>query len=200
MFLNINLIRKNSIRKNGFLIPYRNTYCNIERTAKITLYNNLFINSNLIGRSRAESLFVMKKNAELIVNGNFDFYYNCNICIFEGGRLELGSGYANYGTQIRCSENIKIGNDVAIANNVVIMVSDFHTIYLDDGKKKSPSLPVEIGNNVWIGREAIILKGVVIGDGAIIAAKSVVTKNVPPKTLVAGNPAKVIKENVRWEV
>ena len=61
------------------------------------------------------------------------------------------------------------------------------------------SKPVHIGNHVWIGRSAIILKGVTIGAGAIVGAGSVVTRDVPARSLVAGNPAKVIKENVEWE-
>lgn len=74
------------------------------------------------------------------------------------------------------------------------MDTDYHSI---DGKPYT--VPVTIGNHVWIGCKSIILKGVNIGDGAIIAAGSVVTKDVPPFSLVAGSPAKLIKENVKWE-
>jgi maltose O-acetyltransferase len=56
--------------------------------------------------------------------------------------------------------------------------------------------PVIIGDNVWIGERAIILKGVNIGDNAIVAAGSVVTKSIPNNSLVAGNPAKIIKQNL----
>jgi acetyltransferase-like isoleucine patch superfamily enzyme len=58
---------------------------------------------------------------------------------------------------------------------------------------------VFIGNNVWIGNRAIIMKGVTIDDGAIIAAGSIVTKDVPARCLVAGVPAKVVRENVQWK-
>jgi maltose O-acetyltransferase len=54
--------------------------------------------------------------------------------------------------------------------------------------------PVKIGNDVWIAPKCIILKGVSIGDAAVIAAGSVVTKDVPPRTIVAGNPAKIVRE------
>ncbi|MNW06569.1 putative acetyltransferase [compost metagenome] len=58
--------------------------------------------------------------------------------------------------------------------------------------------PIVIGDEVWIGCKSIILKGVTIGNGAVVAAGSVVTKDVEPYTLVAGIPAKVIKRDVRW--
>ena len=59
--------------------------------------------------------------------------------------------------------------------------------------------PVTIGNHVWICSNSIVLKGVTIGDGAIIAAGAVVTKDVPSKCMVGGNPAKIIRTNVDWQ-
>ncbi|MBI9014110.1 MAG: acyltransferase [Clostridiales bacterium] len=140
----------------------------------------------------------MQKNSKIVVLGNFSMFYECDICIFEGGELILGSGYTNYGTQIRCSKKIVIGDNVAIANNVVIMDSDFHNIYDNEMKIVNPSKSVLINDNVWIGREAIIMKGVTIGKGSIVAARSVVTKSIPENVVVAGNPAKVIKTDISW--
>ena len=78
---------------------------------------------------------------------------------------------------------------------MLIRDSDNHTII--GGKEKTA--PIKIGNHVWIGARATILKGVKIGDGAVVAAGAVVTRDVPPNTLVGGVPAKIIKENVSWE-
>ena len=58
--------------------------------------------------------------------------------------------------------------------------------------------PIDIGNHVWIGSKANILKGIKIGEGAIVASGAVVTKDVPEHSLVAGDPAKVIRQNVEW--
>jgi len=72
--------------------------------------------------------------------------------------------------------------------------------FLDEtGNKINKSKPIKIGNHVWVGKGCAILKGVTIGDGAIVGAHSVVTKDIPPRTLVAGVPAKIIKENVNWK-
>ena len=71
---------------------------------------------------------------------------------------------------------------------------DYHSLSMNTPKSK----PIIIQDDVWIGRRAIILKGVTIGEGAVVAAGSIVTKDVPPHTLVAGNPAKIIKKEVNW--
>ncbi|KAB3539723.1 acyltransferase [Alkaliphilus pronyensis] len=186
------------IINGGKIIPYRNTILDLDPSAKITLNGKLTLNSNKLKKSKAEMRLRLGKDSSLNVNANFSFFYQCDISVFDGGTLSLGSGYANYGTQIRCAKSITIGNKVAIANNVVIMDSDFHSIVYSDGSHSIKEAPVFIGDKVWIGREAIILKGVTIGEGAIIAAHSVVTKDVPPHCVVAGNPARIVKEGVRW--
>ncbi len=98
---------------------------------------------------------------------------------------------------MHCFQQIDIGEDVAIAENVSIRDSDNHFITSDENFQMTK--PVRIGNHVWIGMNVLILKGVTINDGAIIAAGSVVTRDVPANCLVAGVPAYVIKENVQWE-
>ena len=87
-----------------------------------------------------------------------------------------------------------IGENVAIAPEVIIRDSDDHQIV---GSKKTS--PINIGNHVWIGTRAMILKGVSIGDNSVIAAGSIVTHDVPSNCLVAGVPAIIKKEKISWE-
>ncbi|MCQ2515275.1 MAG: hypothetical protein MJ094_00245 [Saccharofermentans sp.] len=75
------------------------------------------------------------------------------------------------------------------------MDSDAHKVIGNDNEARE----ISIGNHVWIGSRVTVLKGVSIGDGAIIAAGSVVTKDVPAHSMVAGCPARVVKEYVEWE-
>lgn len=75
----------------------------------------------------------------------------------------------------------------------MITDSDYHPINGQD-----PDAPVTIGEHVWIGSRSIVMKGVTIGDGAIVAAGSVVTKDVPAGALVAGVPAQVVRDGVSW--
>jgi acetyltransferase-like isoleucine patch superfamily enzyme len=105
----------------------------------------------------------------------------------------------NAGAQLRCMERITIGDGCAIARNVLIMDFDAHDITYEDGRKNQNTAPVTIGSHVWIGAGATILKGVTIGDNAIVGAGSVVTRDVPPNTIVAGNPARIIRENIQWK-
>ena len=90
--------------------------------------------------------------------------------------------------------SIAIGNDCRIGDLVAIYDSDSHEINpATRNRSAGKNAPVRIGNNVWLGSRVMVLKGVTIGDNSVIAAMSVVTKSVPPNTLAAGIPAKVIR-------
>ena len=132
----------------------------------------------------------MGKNSKLIVQDKFDIGFGSDIRIFDNAQLILNSGYINGFTQIVCANKIEIGKDVAIARDVIIRDTDAHSI---QGTNHTKEKPVKIGNHVWIGTRAVIMKGVTIGDNSVVAAGAIVTKDVPPNTIVAGVPAKVIK-------
>ena len=143
-----------------------------------------------------ETRVSLNKNSEFKVNDKFSIGSGSDIRVFENAKLEIGSGYINGYSQIVCAKKIKIGKDVAIAREVVIRDTDAHDILYEEYKKEKE---VNIGNHVWFGAKAMIMKGVNIGDGAIIAAGAVVTKDVPARCLVAGVPAKVIKTDIEWK-
>lgn len=114
----------------------------------------------------------------------------------ENATLTIGDKtMINRRSEICCKERISIGSSCAISWDVCIMDTDYHFI-----EGVSNTAPVVIGDNVWIGCKSIILKGVTIGDGAVIAAGSVVTSDVPKNCVVGGNPAKILKQNVIWHV
>lgn len=139
---------------------------------------------------------ILGENSKITVKKNFNIYEGCSVIVTDEAELNLGSGYINMDSKIRCRKRITIGDDVVISENVHIRDSDTHQILEENYES---TLPVVIGNHVWIGANATILKGVTIGNGAIIAAGAVVTKNVPANSIVAGCPAKIIRENVQWK-
>lgn len=138
------------------------------------------------------------ENAEMVSSG-FTMYEGASIVVLQDAKLTLGhNSYMNQ-SLIQCANNISIGDDCAIAGDVLIQDTDFHPTFDEFGNPRPVSKPIVIGNHVWICAHSIILKGVHIGDGAIIAAGAVVTKDVPAHCMVAGNPAVVKKENVIWK-
>lgn len=149
----------------------------------------------IIGRIK-----IVKRNG-LISVGNFTtFWPHVKLSCESGSAKETAKMKIGHScsigdrTEIHCGKNIEIGNYVIIAWDCVILDRDYHS--MNDSQETMKA--VTIKDRVWIGCRAIILKGVTIGEGAVVAAGSVVTRDVPSHTLVAGNPAKVIKEVKGW--
>lgn len=133
------------------------------------------------------------------------------LCVMGPGRIRIGSNTTiRYNTTIESIVGVEIGRFVIISNNVVITDNNNHPT--DPAQRLAMSKsgfygerwhwrhadckPVVIGDNVWIGRNAVVLKGVSIGAGAVVGCNAVVTEDVPPYSIVAGNPARVVKRLV----
>jgi acetyltransferase-like isoleucine patch superfamily enzyme len=108
------------------------------------------------------------------------------------GRIKIGSFCLICpGVRIGSACSVTIGDNCMIASGAYITDSDWHDIY--DRVSTGRSKPVKIENNVWIGDSSIVCKGVVIGENSVIGAGSVVVSDIPPNTIAAGNPAKVVR-------
>ncbi len=146
-----------------------------------------------------KGVVLMQKNAEITLGDRVLLHKNCKLSAWgTDGRatIKIGSGtHIGDRTEIHAGQSVTIGDGCAISWDCCILDRDYHKLCSD----KEVFSPVTIGNHVWIGCKATILKGVTIGDGAVVAAGSVVTRDVPPKSLVAGNPARVIREEVEWQ-
>ena len=133
---------------------------------------------------------VKLRRATIVIRGN-----NCSI--------EIGKN-SSFG-QIRIvnvgmDNSIKIGADCLFADNIELWASDTHTIFDHNDRLINPEKPIIIGDSVWVGAYVKILKGVSVGNGSIIGMNSMVTKDILPKTLNVGSPAKCIKSNVTWSL
>jgi len=182
----------------GTIHKLGNVILDMHPESKIEMNADLGMGHNLRKGSFAETYLKMHENSRLIVNGYFKVFFGSSIEIFPNAVLTLDGGYINSGCTISCANRISIGSGAAIARGVYIYDNDHHEILDEQGNQINHSVPVVIGKHVWIGVGATVLKGVTIGDGAVIAAGAVVTKNIPAKSLAAGVPASVIRENIEW--
>ena len=142
-----------------------------------------------------DSHALVRSGGTFRVTGRVSIHTDFRMWINEGATLTLGSGYINAGFNLSCFCAVSIGEDFAVSECVTIRDGDNHKL---SGARDERS-PVVIGNHVWIGMNATILKGVTIGDGAVVAANAVVTRDVAPRALVAGVPARVLREDVDWD-
>lgn len=143
-------------------------------------------------------------------NGNrIVFEDNCHVgpdCSFwmegNGITIVIGEGTTFTSKVHFCAQedgsSVMVGKDCMFANTITVRTSDSHPVYDGGGDRINPPGPVVIGEHVWIAPGVRVMKGVSLGDGCIIGAGSIVTKNVPDRCMAVGIPAKVVKEGVRW--
>lgn len=122
-------------QKNVKILGDKHSVINANDTAQIIMNGYLKLNVALPKGSKKETIVTLCENSVLNINGNFSAYYDTEIYLFKNAKLDLGWSYINAGTQVRCMESIKIGNECAIGRNVMIMDFDAHDIFYADGKK-----------------------------------------------------------------
>lgn len=120
----------------------------------------------------------------------------------EASLLEIGDGTSMTGPTVLSQEgrSVRIGRDCMVAQYAEIRNSDSHGIHdAATDARLNPAADVRIGHHVWIGLNAFVLKGANIGDGSIIAARSLVTGEIPPASIALGTPARSIRQGIVWK-
>lgn len=191
--LYFNLCKAN-LYQESYLICGKHTDLKMAKRCHLSLNANLYVGKRDIDKTHYHSWIWIMDRGRINVEGNFTLFEGASIHIHKGGILTLEGGYMSENASIVCENNIRIGHGCAIAPGVVIRDCDSHEIVGSPTSK-----PITIGAHVWIGTNAIILKGVTIGSGAVVAAGAIVTKDVPANCVVAGNPAKIVKSNIIWK-
>lgn len=195
-FFNLNFLSSKIVRRCR--LPYlggKNTIVQLDNNSSIIFNRRLKTGVRQVKKSNLQTRILLEHDSSMIVDGNFSVYAGCYIRLLPNSRLILKGGFINENVQITVGDHIEIGEGATIGRDVVIRSYDGH--YIDTPGYKI-SEPIIIGKHVWIGQGATILKGVSIGDGSIIAAGSVVSKDVPAGCIAGGIPAKIIKENISW--
>ena len=163
------------VKFNGFTVVYAFPGSIINFKGRGTIFNSHEL-SNLVGLSQ-----------RMILVARY------------GGVITIGSGCGISGSTIYAMDNISIGDNVLIGGNCKIIDNDFHSLSPSKRHNQKPEdikkRPITIGNDCFIGANSIILKGTVLGRNCVVGAGSVVSGNWPDNSIIAGNPAKLIRKN-----
>lgn len=143
-----------------------------------------------------------KKNDYVVINESQHQINNLRISsLREGTFTWIGENFScsQANINLKGKKSVWIGNDCMFSNGISILTSDMHAILDKNGKLVNADKDVYIGNHVWIGQGATILKGAKIADNSVVGASSLVTKQYEESNvIIAGNPAKIIKHDITW--
>ncbi len=148
-------------------------------------------------RSRA----ILEIDGDLIFNGRAFIMQGCKINVMENAQLIIGD---DFNMSVECviiaQKKIQIGNSSGISWESLVMDTDFHHIYDEDGVEFNQPKEIIIGDKVWVGCKCTLLKGAEIPSGSIVAANSMVTKKLSgEKSIFGGNPIRTLKSNITWK-
>lgn len=178
---------------SNFFMRFRFLYWNVEHGKNNKFYGLLEIEIHPNASVSIGSDCVFRSH---FLSNNIGLNRSCFLSAGRDARIVIGDSVGMSSTVIAARKNITIGSRVMFGANVVISDSDRHP--LDKYERAKGATPehaeIFIGNDVWLGMNVVVLKGVIIGEGTVVAANSVVTKSLPANVIAAGVPAKVIKK------
>ena len=206
-FVKVNFRRNTQCNLYGgnYIITKKSAVFDIHSSARIIVNAPFIYGNNPVKGMTMPTCLRMEQGTMFEIHGGprtrypkqyYNLRYGAYIEVVNGGHLIIGQGAANVGLTIMCAKEISIGNGVRIGRNVSIR--DWNGAHVIISKTYKNHAPVHIENHVWLCTGCTIMPGVTVGEGSVVAANATVTKDVPPRSLVAGSPAKVIKENIEW--
>lgn len=169
------------IRGRGNKLEFGNN-CTFDRTTFI-MYgsNNRIIFGDNCSVEAHSSFWIVGNNCEIIVGRGSTFNHTTHFMVEEE------------------NARVIVGEDCMFANTITVRNADSHKIYsMDTGERLNNPKDIHIGNHVWIAARCMILKGVKIGEGSVVGANSIVTKDIPQNVIAAGVPANIVKQNIEW--
>jgi acetyltransferase-like isoleucine patch superfamily enzyme len=174
----------------------------VSLVSKIADFSHI-INAQLRLRGKARAPFSVRLQGRVQLSGCGEVVFGEGVSLvgtvvpvelvtYASGRIEIGNHtFINYGSSIAARASVKIGSHCHLGHYTFVMDNDQHDVVR---RMELPqSYPVIIEDHVWIGAKAVILPGVHIGSRAVVGAGSIVTKDIPPRCVAAGNPARVLR-------
>lgn len=182
----------------NYLLITNNSAVEISKAASLDVHGLFSFGTKRIKGSKLESRMLVEDSAVLKSKGPVNLYYGADIEVFNNARLIFGSNVrANIGFTVICGERVEIGDNVQIGRGVTIRDNNGNHYVNRAGYKNSR--PVIIGDKAWLCEGCTIMPGVKVGEGAIVGAHAFVTSNVPAHSIVSGNPATVVDNDVQWK-
>lgn len=203
--LNTRTNTKSSFKEGNVIYTMPSAVFDVHPSAKIDLGMPIVFGNNPVWGMKLPTCLRMTANTTFRTHngpltrygvGPYNLCYGAYIEIVNGGTLTIGQGASNVNLTIMCAKEITIGNGVRIGRNVSIR--DYNGAHVIVNDNYVNHAPVHIEDHVWLCSGCTIMPGVTIGEGSVVATNAVVTKSVPPRSLVAGVPAKVIKSDIEW--
>lgn len=154
----------------------------------------------VIGAFRGQ-IMIQGSNNLCILGGDdhksslLNLYFWGKNSVFSFGRRSTSNGFS---AEFVNNDHVSVGEDCMFAAEIVLRTTDRHAIVDRSGEVINRPKPIRIADHVWIAQRVIVMKGVEVGNGAILATGAVVTKSVPSGVIVAGNPAKIVRRDVTW--
>ena len=164
----------------------------IRGISRIEVRGRLVIGLSDVGFLNGWDRTYLNVRGKLMVTGQASLAKGCRLDI--AGVCELGDVHINGGCKLVVMDRLTVGDGTVVSWDCEFLDDDFHSVDNQDSRA-----PISVGEHVWIGNGCRILKGVAIGDGCVIGAGSLVTKSLPARVLAAGNPVRIVRENVSWE-
>ena len=189
---------KTKITEGKYMLLYPYTLFKMDSSARIQVGGIVRFGENFFSNEKKYTKVLMRKNATFDIQGNYSFFSGNDIQIFENATFTVeGGGDTNMNVEIVCGNHITFQKHVYLGRNVVIRDTNGQHFISRQGYKTSR--PVILGTHAWICDRATVMPGVHVKPGGIVGANTYVTSNVEAFTMVSGNPARVVDEEVYWK-
>jgi len=187
-----------SARHRGWFLIERRSRIKIGRRSKVAISRGSFFLVGFVHYGATPTTIHLGRDATISIDGTVLIRKGARLFVHDGGHLEMhtGSGVADY-TTVTCFDHIVFGEGSGTSWYCNVLDTNGH-VFVVNGDRKPVTAPIVFEDNALVGSCSTVLPGVTLGEGSVVAAGSVVTKDVPPRCLAGGNPARVLSEDVQW--